>query len=224
MWSYDPSGFNDRLLLGLKGTMSEAELHILKARMRGGQLNKARRGELEMGPPVGLVYRTDGTIGLDPDAQGPNAIRLVFETFERTGSAVQTVRFFRNQGLLFPRRLRTGSNKGDLLWASPNHSRILQVLHNPRYAGAFAYAIVALRRLYAECRVLGSFRSEHEGCAAKWASAIKVRLILIVAPYAKRVQTKHLLYLRSQPIMATAEVNRAASRCKSSDQHRARSS
>jgi DNA invertase Pin-like site-specific DNA recombinase len=65
---YDPAGFNDRLLLGLKGTMSEAELHILKARMRGGQLNKARRGELAMGPPVGLVYRTDGTIGLDPDA------------------------------------------------------------------------------------------------------------------------------------------------------------
>lgn len=84
---YDPAGFNDRLLLGLKGTMSEAELHILKARMRGGQLNKARRGELEMGPPVGLVYRTDGTIGLYPDAQVQSAIRLVFETFERTGSA-----------------------------------------------------------------------------------------------------------------------------------------
>ncbi|WP_229179529.1 recombinase family protein [Bradyrhizobium ivorense] len=134
---YDPAGFNDRLLLGLKGTMSEAELHILKARMRGGQLNKARRGELEMGPPVGLVYRTDGTVGLDPDAQVQNAIRLVFETFERTGSAVQTVRFFREQGLQFPRRLRTGANKGDLLWAPPQHSRILQVLHNPRYAGAF---------------------------------------------------------------------------------------
>ncbi|MGF6425588.1 DNA invertase Pin-like site-specific DNA recombinase [Bradyrhizobium elkanii] len=136
---YDPAGFNDRLLLGLKGTMSEAELHILKARMRGGQLNKARRGELEMGPPVGLVYRTDGTVGLDPDAQVQNAIRLVFETFERTGSAVQTVRFFREQGLQFPRRLRTGANKGDLLWALPQHSRILQVLHNPRYAGAFVY-------------------------------------------------------------------------------------
>src|SRR6201998_2174522 len=125
----EPANFNDRLLLGLKGTMSEAELHILKARMRGGQLNKARRGELEMCPPVGLVYRTDGTIGLDPDAQVQNAIRLVFETFERTGSAVQTVRFFREQGLMFPRRLRTGPNKGDLLWASPQHARILQVLH-----------------------------------------------------------------------------------------------
>ena len=108
---YDPAGFNDRLLLGLKGTMSEAELHILKARMRGGQLNKARRGELEMGPPVGLVYRPDGTIGLDPDAQVQSAIRLVFDTFERTGSAVQTVRFFREQRFLFPRRLRTGANK-----------------------------------------------------------------------------------------------------------------
>jgi DNA invertase Pin-like site-specific DNA recombinase len=142
---YDPAGFNDRLLLGLKGTMSEAELHILKARMRGGQLNKARRGELEMCPPVGLVYRTDGTIGLDPDAQVQNAIRLVFETFERTGSAVQTVRFFREQGLMFPRRLRTGPNKGDLLWASPQHARILQVLHNPRYAGAFAYGRTRVR-------------------------------------------------------------------------------
>lgn len=136
---YDPAGFNDRLLLGLKGTMSEAELHILKARMRGGQLNKARRGELEMVPPVGLVYQTDGSIGLDPDVQVQSALRMVFETFERTGSAVQTVRFFREQGSQFPRRLRTGANKGDLLWATPQHSRILQVLHNPRYAGAFVY-------------------------------------------------------------------------------------
>jgi DNA invertase Pin-like site-specific DNA recombinase len=144
---YDPASFNDRLLLGLKGTMSEAELHILKARMRGGQLNKARRGELEMGPPVGLIYRSDGTIGLDPDAQVQRAIRLVFETFERTGSAVKTVRFFREQGLLFPRRLRTGQDKGELLWALPQHARILQVLHNPRYAGAFVYGRTRTRHL-----------------------------------------------------------------------------
>lgn len=144
---YDPAEFNDRLLLGLKGTMSEAELHILKSRMRGGQLNKARRGELGMCPPVGLTCRTDGTIGLDPDAQVQNAIRLVFETFERTGSAIRTVRFFRKQGLLFPRRLRTGANKGDLLWAPPQHARILQVLHNPRYAGAFVYGRTRTRHL-----------------------------------------------------------------------------
>lgn len=144
---YDPASFNDRLLLGLKGTMSEAELHMLKARMRGGQLNKARRGELEMGPPVGLVYRNDGSLGLDPDAQVQKAIRVVFETFERTGSALRTVRFFREQGLLFPRRLRTGADKGDLLWAPPQHARILQVLHNPRYAGAFVYGRTRTRRL-----------------------------------------------------------------------------
>jgi DNA invertase Pin-like site-specific DNA recombinase len=136
---YDPASFNDRLLLGLKGTMSEAELHILKARMRGGQLNKARRGELEIGPPVGLIYRPDGILDLDPDAQVQNALRLVFDTFERLGSATRTVKFFLDEGILFPRRLRKGPNKGDLLWAPPRHARILQILHNPRYAGAFVY-------------------------------------------------------------------------------------
>lgn len=144
---YDPSGFNDRLLLGLKGTMSEAELHILKARMRGGQLNKARRGELEMRPPVGLVYRGDGVIDLDPDAEVQGAIRLIFDTFERTGSAMQTVRFFNEQKLLFPCRLITGPNKGELRWAPPHHSRVLQILHNPRYAGAFVYGRTRTRQL-----------------------------------------------------------------------------
>ena len=119
--------------------MSEAELHILRARMRGGQLNKARRGELEIGPPVGLVYRPDGSLDLDPDVEVQGALRLVFDTFERTGSAIRTVRFFLDQGILFPRRLRKGPNKGELLWAPPRHARILQVLHNPRYAGAFVY-------------------------------------------------------------------------------------
>jgi DNA invertase Pin-like site-specific DNA recombinase len=144
---YDPAAFNDRLLLGLKGTMSEAELHILKARMRGGQVNKARRGELRMAPPVGLIYRSDGVLALDPDAEVQKAIRLVFETFDRTGSAIKTVRFFQEQGLLFPRRLRVGPDKGSLLWALPRHARILQVLHNPRYAGAFVYGRTRARRL-----------------------------------------------------------------------------
>jgi DNA invertase Pin-like site-specific DNA recombinase len=144
---YDPANFNDRLLLGLKRTMSEAELHILKARMRGGQLNKARRGELEMRPPVGLLYRTDGVIDLDPDAEVQAAIRLVFATFERTGSAMRTVRYFLEQQIPFPRRLQGGSNKGELRWAAPQHARILQVLHNPRYAGAFVYGRRRTRHL-----------------------------------------------------------------------------
>lgn len=136
---YDPASFNDRLLLGLKGTMSEAELHFLKARMRGGQLNKASRGELKIGPPVGLVYLSDDTLALDPDAEVQAALRMVFATFERLGSATRTVRFFLEKGILFPRRLRKGPHKGELLWAPPQHARILQVLHNPRYAGAFVY-------------------------------------------------------------------------------------
>src|SRR6516162_8851025 len=144
---YDPASFNDRLLLGLKGTMSEAELHFLKARMRGGQLNKARRGELEMAPPVGFVVRGDGTMCLDPDAEVQAAMRLVFETFERNGSAMQTVRYLRQQDILFPRRLRAEPDKGALLWAPAEHSRILQVLHNPRYAGAFVYGRTRIRHL-----------------------------------------------------------------------------
>jgi DNA invertase Pin-like site-specific DNA recombinase len=144
---YDPANFNDRLLLGLKGTMSEAELHFLKARMRGGMLNKARRGELEMRPPVGLVYRDDGVLILDPDAEVQTAMRMVFETFDRAGSAMQTVKLFHEQGLCFPRRIRKGLNKGELHWVKAAHSRILQVLHNPRYAGAFVYGRVRTRRL-----------------------------------------------------------------------------
>lgn len=144
---YDPANFNDRLLLGLKGTMSEAELHFLKARMRGGLLNKARRGELELRPPVGLVYRDDGVLILDPDAEVQAAMRLVFETFDRTGSAIQTTKLFHNQGLLFPRRIRKGVNKAELHWARAAHTRILQVLHNPRYAGAFVYGRLRTRLL-----------------------------------------------------------------------------
>src|SRR3970282_214316 len=92
---YDPAHFNDRLLLGLKGTMSEAELHILQARMRGGLLNKARRGELIIPLPVGLAYDAEGHVVLDPDKQVQESIRLLFTMFRRTGSAVATVRAFR---------------------------------------------------------------------------------------------------------------------------------
>jgi DNA invertase Pin-like site-specific DNA recombinase len=144
---YDPANFNDRLLLGLKGTMSEAELHFLKARMRGGVINKARRGELEMRPPIGLVYRDDSVLILDPDTEVQAAMCLVFDTFEKTGSAMQTTKIFREQGLRFPRRIRAGLGNGELHWAQASHSRIIQVLHNPRYAGAFVYGRVRTRLL-----------------------------------------------------------------------------
>jgi len=136
---YDPAHFNDRLLLGLKGTMSEAELHVLKARLQGGIRNKARRGELPLRLPIGLVYRPDGVIALDPDQQITQSLGLLFETFRETGSAMAVVKRFRSEGLEFPRRVRRGIGQGDLLWGTLDHSRVLQILHNPRYAGAFVY-------------------------------------------------------------------------------------
>src|SRR5258707_11640043 len=136
---YDPAHFNDRLLLGLKGTMSEAELHILRARLQGGILNKAKRGKLIVRPPIGFVYDSEGHLVLDPDQQIQQALRMLFETFHRTGSALATVRNFRQQGLLFPRRIYSGPNQGDVIWGRLEHSQVLRVLHNPRYAGAFVF-------------------------------------------------------------------------------------
>lgn len=143
---YDPCDFNDRLLLGLKGTMSEAELHVLRARLRGGILNKARRGELQSPLPVGLAYDAAGKVVLDPDAQVQASLRHFFATFRRTGTARATVKAFREQQLTFPRRLRTGAHKGELVWGSLEHSRALHVLHNPRYAGAFVFGRLRARR------------------------------------------------------------------------------
>ena len=136
---YDPAHFNDRLLLGLKGTMSEAELHVLRARLQGGIRNKARRGELRMPLPVGLIYDTRGQVILDPDRQVQQAIRTFFQVYQREASALAVVKYFNKNDLTFPRRLRGGANKGQLAWGPLSHTRSVQVLRNPRYAGAFVY-------------------------------------------------------------------------------------
>ena len=136
---YDPAHFNDRLLLGLKGTMSEAELHVLRARLRGGILNKAHRGELLIKPPIGLVYTSEGAMVLDPDQQVQQSLRLLFDTFRRTGSATATVKTFHNQGLTFPRRVTGGPQSGELVWGDLGHCQVLRILHNPRYAGAYVF-------------------------------------------------------------------------------------
>jgi len=112
---YNPTCFNDRLLLGLKGPMSEAELHMIHARMRGGILNKAKRGELALYLPVGLVYDPDDRVLLDPDKQVQESLRLVFEYFRRLGSAFAVVQAFREQGLLFPRRRRRGPDHQEVV-------------------------------------------------------------------------------------------------------------
>lgn len=139
---YDPASFNDRLLLGLKGTMSEAELHVIKARLRGGILNKARRGEFRCPLPTGLVYDPSGNVGLDPDMQVRETIAHFFETFTRVGSASQTVKAFRAQGLLFPSRLHDSQTVFRPLTAST----AVRVLNNPRYAGAYVYGRRQYRR------------------------------------------------------------------------------
>jgi len=144
---YDPGHFNDRLLLGLKGTMSEAELHLLRARLLGGQLNKARRGELWMKSPLGFVYDDSGRIVFDPDQQVQRAVRLLFETFRRTGSAMRVVHHFKTEGVLWPRRITKGVRAGELLFGPLEHSRVLGILHNPRYTGAFVYGRTRQRKV-----------------------------------------------------------------------------
>ena len=136
---YDPAHFNDRLLLGLKGTMSEAELHVLRARLTGGLLHKARRGELRCRLPVGLVYDAEGRVVLDPDTQVQETVRLLFATFARTGAVYATLKYFRQQRLLFPTRVTTGARKGEVTWAPLCLGRAASALHNPWYAGAYAY-------------------------------------------------------------------------------------
>ena len=143
---YNPSDFNDRLLLGLKGTMSEAELHVLRSRLRGGILNKARRGELKTPLPVGLIYDPLDRVALDPDVQVRESVQCLFDTFRRTGSATATVRHFRQENILFPARGRGAPQKGPVFWQPLTHSRALKMLHNPRYAGAFVFGRSVVRR------------------------------------------------------------------------------
>jgi len=136
---YDPSTFNDRLLLGLKGAMSEAELFVMRARLQGGILNKARRGALKLTLPIGLCYTEADAIVLDPDLQVQTSIREVFLSFQHTGSAFATVRHFHQHHLLFPRRIRCGPHQGEIVWGEMQHHDVLRVLHQPAYAGAYVF-------------------------------------------------------------------------------------
>jgi DNA invertase Pin-like site-specific DNA recombinase len=136
---YDPRDFNDRLVLGMKGQISEAELHFIKARLRGGVLSKARRGELITPLPVGLVYDAARHVVLDPDTAVRQAVAHLFATFTATGSATACVKAFNTAGLSFPWRHLRGPRKGELDWRPLQHHTVLRVLHNPRYAGAFSY-------------------------------------------------------------------------------------
>jgi len=134
---YHPALFNDRLVLGLKGTMSEAELHILRARLEGGIRNKAARGELRRGLPVGFVWgEAEGEVRFHPDEAVTGAIRTIFDKFAELGSVRQVWLWFRSQGLPFPLQSSAGSQ---IRWVAPAYTAIHHVLTNPVYAGAYAY-------------------------------------------------------------------------------------
>ena len=138
---YDPAIYNDRLLLGLKGTMSEAELHILKARMLEGRRAKARRGELGKAVPMGYLRRPFGEVVFDPDEQAQATIRLVFDLFERLRTIGKVMLYLVEHDIHLPVRLRGGARKDELEWRRPNRPTLQNLFANPIYAGAYVYGV-----------------------------------------------------------------------------------
>lgn len=136
---YDPVLYNDRLLLGLKGTMSEAELHILKQRMDQGRLSKARRGDLQFALPVGYVWSPTGEIQFDPDEQVQQVVRFLFQKFEELGTLGGLVRYLAHHQVQLGIRIREGPGKGELVWRRPNRATIQMMLRHPLYAGVYVY-------------------------------------------------------------------------------------
>ena len=143
---YDPSSFNDRLLLGLKGTMSEAELHVLRSRLQQGILSKARRGELKTALPSGFVYDELDRVVLTPDTQVREALQRFFAAFRRLGAAFAVVKEFRREGIRMPHYSRTGPRSSGIIWGDLTHNQAVRILHNPRYAGAYAFGRARFRR------------------------------------------------------------------------------
>ncbi len=136
---YNPADFNDGLLLGLKAQMCQAELHFLHARLQGGKLNKAKKGELRFPLPVGLCYDDANAIVLDPDAEVRGAVETLFATFRETGSAYAVAHVFAARGLKFPKRAYGGVWNGQLIWGHLTDRRVLSVLKNPAYAGVYVF-------------------------------------------------------------------------------------
>lgn len=136
---YDTRLYNDRLLLGLKGTMSEAELHLLRLRLTAGRMNQVRRGAYRQHLPTGLMRLPDSTVVKEPDEQVRHTIELVFEKFDELGSCEKVLRYLREKGIRLPRWQRAGLHSGELLWKMASYAAIGEIIHNPAYAGAFAY-------------------------------------------------------------------------------------
>src|SRR5215470_4511429 len=141
---YDPTDFNDRLLLGLKGIMSEAELHFLRSRMLDALMNKARRGELFNHAPTGYVREPGRGLALDSDEQAQEVMRTIFDQFDRQGSLHGLLRYLVHHGIRLPVRPHSGPDRGKLQWHRPNRETLQNLLHNPVYAGYYRYGHRAL--------------------------------------------------------------------------------
>jgi DNA invertase Pin-like site-specific DNA recombinase len=136
---YDPGEYNDRLLLGLKGTVSMAELHLIKQRMQAGRVNKARRGEMAIALPIGYWRRPSGEAVLDPDEQVQTVVRLIFAKFTELGSIHGVVRYLVEHGIAVGKRLHSGPDKGQVVWIPPAKATVTCMLNSPIYAGIYAY-------------------------------------------------------------------------------------
>jgi DNA invertase Pin-like site-specific DNA recombinase len=136
---YDPNDTNDRLLLGLKGTISEFELCIMRNRLERGKLNKARRGELIINAPVGYVKTPSGGLALDPDDQVRAVVRLIFDKFDELGTAHAVTRYLRQNHIRLGIRPHDGPNRGNLEWRPALVSTVYRILAHPGYAGTYAY-------------------------------------------------------------------------------------
>src|SRR5438105_3609524 len=143
---YNAADFNDGLLLGLKGTMAQAELHFLRVRLLGGKLNKAQKGELRFPLPVGFCYDEESRIIPDPDDEVRGAVSLVFRLFRETGTAFAVMQRFAESALRFPKRSYGGVWDGKILWGRLTHSRVLGLLKNPSYAGRYVFGRYQYRR------------------------------------------------------------------------------
>jgi DNA invertase Pin-like site-specific DNA recombinase len=161
---YDPVDHNDRLLLGLKGTISEAELHLIKQRMWSGRLAKARRGELVVALPVGYVRRPSGEAVWDPDEQVQAVVRLVFDLFDRLGTINAVLCYLADNNIQLGVRLREGLERGELRWRRPSRAGVQNMLRHPAYAGIYAYGRSRIdpRRRQAGRPYTGRVRTERE--------------------------------------------------------------
>ena len=136
---YDPTSYNDRLLLGLKGTISEAELHILRGRLNEGRLHEARRGELFEHAPIGYIRKPSGELALDPDEQVRSVVGLIFDQFDRQRSLHGLLRYLFEHKIQMPVRPHGGTNRGQLEWRRPNRETLQNLLHHPVYAGFYRW-------------------------------------------------------------------------------------